>query len=585
MSSTSTPPVDRRRTNSTLATVLEGAPRQTIDNYELGKTIGKGNFAKVKLAKHKFTQVEVAIKIIDKRNMSDASLSKLMREVRIMKMLDHPNIVKLYEVIDTNEKLYLVMEYASGGEVFDYLVNHGRMKEKEARIKFRQIVSAIQYCHRKGIVHRDLKAENLLLSEDLNIKIADFGFANMFKEGTKLDTFCGSPPYAAPELFQGREYDGPEVDVWSLGVILYTLVSGTLPFDGATLKDLRARVLRGKYRIPFFMSTECEDLLKKFLVLNPTRRTNLTDVMTDKWMNDGHDGDMLRPYEEQAPDYANEERLALMEEYGFRREEVQESLRSQLYDHRTATYLLLEHAKARLHSGNGMSSQRALPRPLTSSALPVHMMPERRQSFAVARASSPLSQSATPGKRLPEPPRRGSLAVSSSTATPAATPDVPSVTDEMRRISMQPTRRRTVTEGGVPVAEGETSRDGPPPERPAFFSRLRNSFRRSSGDQARLSQRNGPRSLRFTFSTANTSAHSPDELLTELKRVLDNNQIKFEESDGPYSLLCTHRATQFEMEICKLPRLSLNGIRHKRISGTSVDYKTIVSKILNEMDL
>ena len=120
-----------------------------------------------------------------------------------MKMLDHPNIVKLYQVIETEKTLYLVMEYASGGEVFDYLVAHGRMKEKEARAKFRQIVSAVQYCHQKRIIHRDLKAENLLLDGEMNIKIADFGFSNEFVPGQKLDTFCGSPPYAAPELFQG----------------------------------------------------------------------------------------------------------------------------------------------------------------------------------------------------------------------------------------------------------------------------------------------------------------------------------------------------------------------------------------------
>jgi MAP/microtubule affinity-regulating kinase len=246
-----------------------------IGKYRLIKTIGKGNFAKVKLAKHELIGKEVAIKIIDKTQMNTSSLQKLYREVKIMKCLDHPNIVKLFEVIQTEKTLYLVMEYASGGEVFDYLVAHGRMKEKEARAKFRQIVSAVQYLHQKHIVHRDLKAENLLLDADMNIKIADFGFSNEFVPGSKLDTFCGSPPYAAPELFQGKKYDGPEVDVWSLGVILYTLVSGSLPFDGQNLKELRERVLRGKYRIPFYMSTDCENLLKKFLVLNPLKRSSL----------------------------------------------------------------------------------------------------------------------------------------------------------------------------------------------------------------------------------------------------------------------------------------------------------------------
>ncbi|XP_063920284.1 serine/threonine-protein kinase MARK2-like isoform X3 [Zophobas morio] len=316
----------------------------TIGKYKLLKTIGKGNFAKVKLAKHVPTGKEVAIKIIDKTQLNPSSLQKLFREVRIMKMLDHPNIVKLFQVIETEKTLYLVMEYASGGEVFDYLVLHGRMKEKEARSKFRQIVSAVQYCHQKRIIHRDLKAENLLLDSEMNIKIADFGFSNEFTPGNKLDTFCGSPPYAAPELFQGKKYDGPEVDVWSLGVILYTLVSGSLPFDGSTLRELRERVLRGKYRIPFYMSTDCENLLKKFLVLNPAKRANLETIMKDKWMNQGYVGyenDELKPYVEPEADMSDPKRIEALVCLGFNRYDVENSLDSQKYDDAYATYLLL----------------------------------------------------------------------------------------------------------------------------------------------------------------------------------------------------------------------------------------------------
>ncbi|XP_064542506.1 serine/threonine-protein kinase MARK2 isoform X13 [Drosophila montana] len=320
------------------------ATEEHIGKYKLIKTIGKGNFAKVKLAKHLPTGKEVAIKIIDKTQLNPGSLQKLFREVRIMKMLDHPNIVKLFQVIETEKTLYLIMEYASGGEVFDYLVLHGRMKEKEARVKFRQIVSAVQYCHQKRIIHRDLKAENLLLDSELNIKIADFGFSNEFTPGSKLDTFCGSPPYAAPELFQGKKYDGPEVDVWSLGVILYTLVSGSLPFDGSTLRELRERVLRGKYRIPFYMSTDCENLLRKFLVLNPAKRASLETIMGDKWMNMGFEDDELKPYIEPKQDLADPKRIGKTEALvamGYNRQEIEASLAQVRYDDVFATYLLL----------------------------------------------------------------------------------------------------------------------------------------------------------------------------------------------------------------------------------------------------
>ncbi|XP_017025104.1 serine/threonine-protein kinase MARK2 isoform X5 [Drosophila kikkawai] len=320
------------------------ATEEHIGKYKLIKTIGKGNFAKVKLAKHLPTGKEVAIKIIDKTQLNPGSLQKLFREVRIMKMLDHPNIVKLFQVIETEKTLYLIMEYASGGEVFDYLVLHGRMKEKEARVKFRQIVSAVQYCHQKRIIHRDLKAENLLLDSELNIKIADFGFSNEFTPGSKLDTFCGSPPYAAPELFQGKKYDGPEVDVWSLGVILYTLVSGSLPFDGSTLRELRERVLRGKYRIPFYMSTDCENLLRKFLVLNPAKRASLETIMGDKWMNMGFEEDELKPYIEPKADLADPKRIGKTEALvamGYNRQDIEASLSQVRYDDVFATYLLL----------------------------------------------------------------------------------------------------------------------------------------------------------------------------------------------------------------------------------------------------
>ncbi|XP_060771634.1 serine/threonine-protein kinase MARK1-like [Neoarius graeffei] len=353
------------RCRNSLSSSVDEHPH--IGNYRLLKTIGKGNFAKVKLARHLLTGREVAVKIIDKTQLNPTSLQKLFREVRIMKILNHPNIVKLFEVIETEKTLYLIMEYASGGEVFDYLVAHGRMKEKEARAKFRQIVSAVQYCHQKRIVHRDLKAENLLLDADMNIKIADFGFSNEFMVGNKLDTFCGSPPYAAPELFQGKKYDGPEVDVWSLGVILYTLVSGSLPFDGQNLKELRERVLRGKYRIPFYMSTDCENLLKRLLVLNPIKRGSLEQIMKDKWMNVGHDDEQLQPYTEPEPDFSDSKRIELMVTMGFPKDEITEALKGQKYNDVMATYLLLGRKPPEIEGIESVPISNLCPRPRPTS--------------------------------------------------------------------------------------------------------------------------------------------------------------------------------------------------------------------------
>uniref|UniRef100_A0A2K5F671 Serine/threonine-protein kinase SIK3 n=1 Tax=Aotus nancymaae TaxID=37293 RepID=A0A2K5F671_AOTNA len=270
----------------------------------------------------------VAIKIIDKTQLDEENLKKIFREVQIMKMLCHPHIIRLYQVMETERMIYLVTEYASGGEIFDHLVAHGRMAEKEARRKFKQIVTAVYFCHCRNIVHRDLKAENLLLDANLNIKIADFGFSNLFTPGQLLKTWCGSPPYAAPELFEGKEYDGPKVDIWSLGVVLYVLVCGALPFDGSTLQNLRARVLSGKFRIPFFMSTECEHLIRHMLVLDPNKRLSMEQICKHKWMKLG-DADpnfdrliaeCQQLKEERQVDPLNEDVLLAMEDMGLDKE-------------------------------------------------------------------------------------------------------------------------------------------------------------------------------------------------------------------------------------------------------------------------
>ncbi|CAH8444363.1 unnamed protein product [Schistosoma turkestanicum] len=314
-----------------------------VGKYRLLRTIGKGNFAKVKLAIHMATGVEVAIKIINKTVMDNTLLKRLKREITIMKVTNHPNIVKLLEIIENEDVLCLVMEYASGGEIFDYLVANGKMCEKKARVKFRQLLSAMQYCHAKRIVHRDLKAENILLDQNLNVKVADFGLANLFECDQRLTTFCGSPPYAAPELFLGIPYYGPSVDIWSLGVILFTLVLGHLPFDARDLRELRSKILGLHYTIPRgAVSPECDALLRKMLVLDPKDRSSLKSLMLDKWINMGYSpDDHLRPYREPPKCQLDDSRVKAMEEMGFTRADLESSVVNPVFDHVYATYHLL----------------------------------------------------------------------------------------------------------------------------------------------------------------------------------------------------------------------------------------------------
>ncbi|CAH8448191.1 unnamed protein product [Schistosoma haematobium] len=338
------PKAPQNRDNTTAEpSVAPVVVNSNVGKYRLLRTIGKGNFAKVKLAIHMATGVEVAIKIFNKTVMDNTLLKRLKREITIMKVTNHPNIVKLLEIIENEDVLCLVMEYASGGEIFDYLVANGKMCEKKARVKFRQLLSAMQYCHAKRIVHRDLKAENILLDQNLNVKVADFGLANTFESDQRLTTFCGSPPYAAPELFLGIPYYGPSVDIWSLGVILFTLVLGHLPFDARDLRELRSKILGLHYTIPRgAVSPECDTLLRKMLVLDPKDRSSLKSLMLDKWVNMGYaPDDHLRPYREVPKSQLDDNRVKAMEEMGFTRADLESSVVNPAFDHVYATYHLL----------------------------------------------------------------------------------------------------------------------------------------------------------------------------------------------------------------------------------------------------
>ncbi|XP_038576671.1 serine/threonine-protein kinase SIK1 [Micropterus salmoides] len=373
----------------------QGRPLQ-VGFYEIIRTLGKGNFAVVKLAKHKVTKTQVAIKIIDKTRLNPSNLEKIYREVQIMKLLNHPHIIKLYQVMETKDMLYIVTEYAKNGEMFDHLTSNGRMSEDEARKKFWQILTAVDYCHRHHIVHRDLKTENLLLDANMNIKLADFGFGNFYNAGEPLSTWCGSPPYAAPEVFEGKEYEGPQLDIWSLGVVLYVLVCGSLPFDGPSLPALRQRVTEGRFRIPFFMSQDCENLIRKMLVVDPARRISMDQIKQHRWMladpTAAHQtlSHSLTEYNSNLGDYS-EPVLGIMNTLGIDRQRTIESLQSSSYNHFSAIYYLLlervrEHRAQQLNRQCGTWSQR--PRSTSDSTGPEVIM-ESTDSFRTTAFSLP----------------------------------------------------------------------------------------------------------------------------------------------------------------------------------------------------
>jgi len=252
----------------------------------VGQTLGVGTFGKVKMADHSTTGQKVAIKIINKKKMSQMSgnmTEKIRREITILQCLRHPHVIRLYELIDTPTDIFMVMEYVSGGELFDYIVHKLRLSEGEARRFFQQILSGVEYCHQCMVTHRDLKPENLLLDNNLHIKIADFGLSNVMRDGEFLKTSCGSPNYASPEVVSGKAYVGPEVDVWSCGVVLYALLCGNLPFDDECVPNLFRKIKHGNFTLPGHLTSEAKDLIVTMLVVDPTRRITFSQIRRHSW--------------------------------------------------------------------------------------------------------------------------------------------------------------------------------------------------------------------------------------------------------------------------------------------------------------
>ncbi|CAK8534529.1 unnamed protein product [Lathyrus sativus] len=269
-----------------------GGGRPRAGRYELGRTLGEGNFAKVKFARHVETGEHVAIKILDKEKiLKHKMIRQIKQEISTMKLIRHPNVIRMHEVIANKSKIFIVMELVTGGELFDKIARSGRLKEDEARKYFQQLICAVDYCHSRGVCHRDLKPENLLLDAHGTLKVSDFGLSALpqqVREDGLLHTTCGTPNYVAPEVIDNKGYDGAKADLWSCGVILFVLMAGYLPFEEDNLMALYKKIVKAEFACPPWFSSSAKRLIKR--ILDPTPRTRITiaEVIENEWFKKGY---------------------------------------------------------------------------------------------------------------------------------------------------------------------------------------------------------------------------------------------------------------------------------------------------------
>ncbi|KAF1395188.1 hypothetical protein PFLUV_G00008940 [Perca fluviatilis] len=316
--------------------------------YEVYETIGSGGFAKVKLGRHILTGENVAIKIMNKKDLGD-DLPRVKVEIEAMKNLSHQHVCRLYQVIETSTQIFMVLEYCPGGELFDYIIAKDRLSEEETRVFFRQIVSAMAYVHSQGYAHRDLKPENLLIDEDHNLKLIDFGLCAKPKGGLgfELKTCCGSPAYAAPELIQGKAYIGSEADVWSMGVLLFALLCGYLPFDDDNCMVLYRKITRGTYENPRWLSPGSVLLLNQMMQMDPKRRLSVRHLLDHPWVMKDYNSP-VEWHSRQPLGHIDEDCITEMAVNMKRsRASTTALVKEWRYDQTTATYLLLLSKKQR----------------------------------------------------------------------------------------------------------------------------------------------------------------------------------------------------------------------------------------------
>uniref|UniRef100_A0A8L0DMX7 Maternal embryonic leucine zipper kinase n=1 Tax=Oncorhynchus mykiss TaxID=8022 RepID=A0A8L0DMX7_ONCMY len=527
---------------------------ELLKYYEVYETIGSGGFAKVKLGRHILTGEKVAIKIMEKKELGE-DLPRVKVEIEAMKSLSHQHVCRLYHVIETNTKIYMILEYCPGGELFDYIVAKDRLSEEETRVFFRQIVSALAYVHSQGYAHRDLKPENLLIDEDHNLKLIDFGLCAKPKGGLgyELMTCCGSPAYAAPELIQGKAYIGSEADVWSMGVLLFALLCGYLPFDDDNCMVLYRKITRGSYNNPHWLSPGSILLLNQMMQVDPKHRVTIRQLLDHPWTMSGYG----TPVEWHSK-YQHYE-ITHMESCSNQKNVIYFSIYSHCvcvqwkYDQTTATYLLLLSKKQR---GKPVRIRPQLPVCDVMSCSP--QLAAIRQDRNIQLDIRKLGRKIVKKK---EPLVLRSL-------SPSVRPSLRSRSLDLAGASRGDSSQKR--RGGKVFGSLERGLD-------KVITLLTPSKRRGLRDR--------PRRIKAQYNVTLTSQTNPDQVLNQILSILPEKHVDFAQKG--YTLKCRTQGDfgkvtmVFELEVCLLHRPEVVCVRRQRLKGDSWVYKHLVEDILS----
>uniref|UniRef100_A0A5F9D0P7 Maternal embryonic leucine zipper kinase n=1 Tax=Oryctolagus cuniculus TaxID=9986 RepID=A0A5F9D0P7_RABIT len=597
---------------------------ELLKYYELYETIGTGGFAKVKLACHILTGEMVAIKIMDK-NALGSDLPRVKTEIDALKNLRHQHICQLYHVLETANKIFMVLEYCPGGELFDYIISQDRLSEEEARVVFRQILSAVAYVHSQGYAHRDLKPENLLFDEYHKLKLIDFGLCAKPK-GNKdyhLQTCCGSLAYAAPELIQGKSYLGSEADVWSMGILLYVLMCGYLPFDDDNVMALYKKIMRGKYDVPKWLSPSSILLLQQMLQVDPKKRISVKNLLNHPWIMQ----DYNCPVEWQSKSpfiHLDDDCVTELSVHHRNNRQTMENLISLWqYDHLTATYLLLLAKKARGRpvrlrlpasscasasatpkftkhwtESNGLESKSLTPVLCRESANKLKNKEnvctpksavKNEECFAYPEPKTPVNKSQQKREILSTPNRHTTPSKARNQClkeTPVKTPVNAAGTDKLITGVISPERRCRSVELDLNQAHME---DTPRRKGAKVFGSLERGLDKVITVLTRSKRKgcvkDGPRKLKLHYNVTTTRLVNPDQLLSEIMSVLPKKHVDFVQKG--YTLKCQTQSDfgkvtmQFELEVCQLQKPDVVGIRRQRLKGDAWVYKRLVEDILS----